>query len=397
MGKMGKGIKIALAVLMIVSVVGLGFTGCAKEAAAPTTPTTPAKPGSTTPTTPTTPTTAVTKVKTLKFASALATTSYLWEPAMLGFKEEVEEKSGGRYKIDYYPSQSLLKIAASLDGLRTGIAEMIGTCSSWHAGFFRMDEIYAIPGFMESAMQGTVLRNALFDEFNKPEWDSIGVVEIGGRNTPPYNVFTKSVPIYTVEDFKGLSVRTVYRMEAVLLTDLNAIPVHMPSFDVYESMQKGMIDAATYCPAYAYQYQIHETGKPGYFSYIGGTGMGPMQRFLNKEFFDNLSQADQDMFMELGDKYFSIMVPTLDDETDIKHANLMMDYGTQFIWWTDAEMERLNQTYKVPLFDQWAEEMDAAGYPGSAMVAKLLAIQDAIPLQYPLDPKWAELKTKAGF
>ncbi|MFC1916917.1 TRAP transporter substrate-binding protein [Chloroflexota bacterium] len=389
---MGKGVKIVLAVVMIVSVMGLGVTGCAKEVA-PTTPTTPTTP---TPAKPAPTAPAPVKPITLKYAWPIGTTHYLY-PGVAGFKKEIEEKSGGRYKIDVYPAQSLVKVAAGIDSLRTGICDILGTCSSWHPGVFTMDNIYAIPGLVQSGVQATALRNELFNEFNKPQWDKAGVTEVGGRNQPPSEVFSKSKPLYTIEDFKGLSIRTVFQPQAKLMSNLDALPVNMPSVDLYEAMSKGVVDAACFYASSVVQENIYETGKPGCYVIIGGVGSGPYQTFMNKEYFENMPNADQQMFMDAGYEWNTVWVPLTEDAASVDAVEFMMDYGIQVIWWSDAEMARLNKEYKEPLYGEWADEMDADGWPGSAMVAKLQEISPTIPPKYPLDPKWEELKAKAGY
>ena len=77
--------------------------------------------------------------------------------------KEVEERTGGRIKITYYPGQTLLKEAKVYYGILDGIADIGQSVFGYNRGVFPAMEAFALPNGFTSGSQATRVLN----EFNK--------------------------------------------------------------------------------------------------------------------------------------------------------------------------------------------------------------------------------------
>ncbi len=363
---MKRGIEIALAAVMVLSLMGLGFVGCQGEG--PGTPEAPSGPGETP------------EVYKLKLSTFDSSASWNWEPQYLGFKNAVEEDSDGRILIDLYPSSSLLSQAGTPDGLIAGVADIGVAIPSYNRAYWTLEEIWTLPPLWSTAEQVTMLAYDLHDEYFEAEYTALGLHDIAYTPTSACWIASK-VPIDTVEDFQGMTFRAATSSFIELMDKLGAVCVPMAFFESYEGLQKGIFDASVINPVWIEMAGWYEVAKN--IIDVGGLPAGPNDLVMSLATYESLPADLQKVIDDRGWEFLGVLQVKQEDERDIMALENMEAAGCTITVWPQSEMERLTTGYKYPMWDDWAAKIDALGLPGTELVTKVKALAPQYVEDYP--------------
>lgn len=159
----------------------------------------------------------------------------------------VEELSDGRLKPEVYTGTVLLAPRASLQGIRDNVVQV-----AHHAAVYTPSELpvanavqelgfnYADPLVAIFAVADFSINNAT----QQAEWQDNGVVYLGAYTTPPYILFCRE-PVRTLEEIKGKRIRTAGSTVSLWAEEVGAIPVNVPSSEMYTGLERGTLDCAS--------------------------------------------------------------------------------------------------------------------------------------------------------
>src|SRR6516164_1571502 len=185
------------------------------------------------------------EAQTLKIACVLDAQ----HPMMVGGRrmaEVAEKESGGRLKINLYPSNQLGGQREVLQNVQAGVVDGVLEATATLTNFVPQFGVIDLPYLAKD--QDTAFR--LFDspvfeqELVKPAaaagFRVVHVWEVTFRN-----VYTRARPINSVADMKGLKLRVIPSPSYIaLFRALGAAPTPMAFGEVYTALQQGVIDGA---------------------------------------------------------------------------------------------------------------------------------------------------------
>ncbi len=157
---------------------------------------------------------------------------------------QVNEASDGRLYIEVVSGGSLAGPKESLDMMKTGGVDIAWSLQSFYPGLFPMTESMMLPMLgISSAAQGSAAIWDLYTntDYLKAEYEDYHVLLLHTNCDSP--ISTTSKKIETVDDIKGLQVRTLAGPPTSFMELLGAQPNDIPIGDVYSSLEKGVIDA----------------------------------------------------------------------------------------------------------------------------------------------------------
>ena len=188
-------------------------------------------------------------------SSVLAATELsasVWFPeshplARFGYVEwakQVEQASQGDIKIRVFTGTSLLSPNAHLSGLRDGVADI-----TYHAGTYTPsdlpeDNVLAILGI---GLQDPIATTFAVADFYMTDPDMVAlwkrqrIVFLGAYASVPYNLICRK-KVETLEDMKGLKIRTAGVVHSEWAKKVGATPVNVPSSEMFTGLDKGQID-----------------------------------------------------------------------------------------------------------------------------------------------------------
>jgi TRAP-type C4-dicarboxylate transport system substrate-binding protein len=180
---------------------------------------------------------------TLRFHQFLPPQATIPSKAITPWAQKIEKESGGRIKIQLFPTMQLGgKPPELFDQAKDGVVDFVWTVLGYTPGRFPKSEVFELP-FMSGdpeassrAFQAYVEKNAM-DEFKD--------VKLIAVHTHGPGLFHSRTPIAKLEDLKGMKVRGGSRVINIMLEQLGATPVGIPVPAVGEALSKGVIDATT--------------------------------------------------------------------------------------------------------------------------------------------------------
>ena len=156
---------------------------------------------------------------------------------------KVEADSQGRIKIDIFPSMQLGGTPPQLyDQARDGVADLVWTLPGSTPGRFPGIEVVELP--FVAARRGVVNAKAtqeLYETSLKEEFRDVHPICVWSHD---HGLVHSNKQVRTLDDMKGLKLRSPTRQTAEALKALGANPIAMPVPQVPESLSQRVIDGA---------------------------------------------------------------------------------------------------------------------------------------------------------
>jgi TRAP-type C4-dicarboxylate transport system substrate-binding protein len=157
--------------------------------------------------------------------------------------KEVEKRTNGKVKITYYPGGTLTKGKNCYDGVVNGLSDIGMSVLAYTRGRFPIMQAVDLPLGYTSGKVATNICNAVYNKFKDPGFNDTQVMYLMAHG--PGILFTRKKAVRKLEDLKGMKIRA-HGTTAALVKALGGTPVAMPMPELYQALQKGVVDGALY-------------------------------------------------------------------------------------------------------------------------------------------------------
>lgn len=277
----------------------------------------------------------------------------------------IEEKSGGRVKINYFWSESLLKASELFRGAQTGQADISYYVVGIDYGLMPMNMItkLAFLGF-PSLPVGTEIYNKLYDKFPQVREEFKGVKVLSARMGPAYQLHFTKKEVRVPADLKGMKVISVGGSLAKEMMGMGASPIDVKVGDLYVSLERGLAEGiSTHIPI------LHAFGilklVPHHTFFKGGAVMGPDMLLFNLKKWQSLPPDIQKIFEELS-PWLAQELINADSGYEAMIIGKAKEMGHTIYSPTPDEMKLWVQAVQ-PVHDKWVAETGAKGLPAKAL------------------------------
>lgn len=288
--------------------------------------------------------------------------------------DKIAKESKNELTCQIYPAMQLGGTPAQLtDQVKDGVVDVIWAVPTYAAGRFTKSEVFELPFLTASSKQGS---QALWDYVQKYALDEYkGIKPIFMHTTEGY-VLHSNKPIKSLEDLKGLKVRSATRINAKLLASLGATPVQMPLPQVPDALSKGLIDAAMVPWEGVPATKIHEIAK----YHLDAPKGSP--RFSNTIFLFGMNQAKYDSLPPNLKKVIdnnsglatSAQAGAVGFDSIVEpFSKMARDRGNTISTLSQAELERWVKASEN-VDDDWVKEVDAKGADGKKLLEEARAL-----------------------
>jgi TRAP-type C4-dicarboxylate transport system substrate-binding protein len=179
---------------------------------------------------------------TLKLHHAFSSVSGVHDKFLAPWARKIEGESGGRIRIDIFPSMQLGGAPSALfEQMREGSADLVWTAPSLTAGQFPKIETFELP-FLASR-RALVSSKALTDFAAVNLQDEFREIYPICFSCSDRAVIHANRPVRTMEDLKTLKLHVQTRFAAEAMRVLGAQPVMMPSEQLPMAITEHVIDA----------------------------------------------------------------------------------------------------------------------------------------------------------
>ena len=208
----------------------------------------------------------------------------------------LEAMSGGSISVEVLPTKAVVPHRETIDAVANGILDGDLNAVSYFSG---RDPAFAIIGDLIAGYDtvdqvrtfcmhggGKEILQKLYDKYTK------GKVHVVGCGPYAKEAFVSTIPINTVEDMKGVKVRSPEGLAAEVFKRAGAAPVSLPFSEVYTALEKGVIDAAD-ASAHVNNNASGMYKVAKYPIYPGIHSMAVLQFIVNKKVWDGLTDAQR--------------------------------------------------------------------------------------------------------
>lgn len=280
----------------------------------------------------------------------------------------VEENSGGKVKIEIYPSMTLGGRPPELvNQVRDGVVDLVWTVNGYTPGLFPRTEVVELPTVYTNDPVATNL--ALFDMYDEhlaQEYQGIEPMFLHVHAGQAIHTVDKEVR--TPEDMANMKMRIPTRTGAWVIEALGATPVSMPVPDLPQALSKKVVDGAfipwEIIPALKIQdqtqYQIEGYDKSRF-------GTTTFQVSMNKARWESLSEDVQKAFRDASDREWVAEVGRIWREIDEGGIKVATDAGNTHVTLTEEETAAFD-TALEPVVQKWIDDVSSKGVDGQTMV-----------------------------
>jgi TRAP-type C4-dicarboxylate transport system substrate-binding protein len=280
---------------------------------------------------------------------------------------EVEKRSKGRLKVEYYWAGSLIPAKKTVDGLKSGIADLAFVNSDYAPGKLPLCTVGSLPVISHDYYTSSMaLRELMKMPALKKELDGNNIMYLGQVTNISLGFWTKQ-PVHSIADLKGKKI-VIDGDRARVMKDLGVIPVSIISTEVYPAMDKGTVDGGTANPGYAGDYRWQEIA-PYYFELMLGN-VGDMFIGINKDSWKRIPADIQKMFLDLQVEAIKTGHKLYQGNAE---NNLKTWVAKKIVTVTKpsaADVALLEKTAKNVIWGNWVKKMEKRGLPGQEVLDK---------------------------
>lgn len=284
---------------------------------------------------------------------------------------EAAKRTGGNFAIKVAYANQLSPERENLDNIKIGALEGALFCSSYHPGkniamtvldlpFLPLDNLDIAQTVYEAVYQHPYIQKEM------QRWNAVLIM---GALLPQYEFMGVGAPPKKLEDWKGKRVRALGGLGEAMRA-LGATPTTVTASEVYTSLDRGTVDAASFPFSYAHAaFKLDEISKwftenlspgavncPLAFSQTAWTNLPPQYRQI-------IQDAKPAAYEALKSAYKA---------ADAKNLPVFRKKLTP-ITYSAAELDRFRAIGGKPVWDKWVKGTSAKGVPAQELLNLILA------------------------
>jgi TRAP-type C4-dicarboxylate transport system substrate-binding protein len=278
------------------------------------------------------------------------------------WSKEVEKRTNGRIKVEYYPGQTLTKAAQCYDGTVEGISDLGFSVLAYTRGRFPVMSAVDLPLGYTSGKVATEVINSVYKKFMPKELLDTEVMYLHAHG--PGLVHTKGKAVRTLEDMKGLKLRG-HGTSALVVKALGGTPVPMPMPETYQSIQKGVVSGSVY------PFEANKGWKLGEVTDYATCAFSAAYTtsffvVMNKDKWNKISKKDQKIIEQINEEWI-VKHGEAWDSSDMEGIKYFLNQGGQIIGLDKKEAEKWKNAV-APVIDDYVKKGKEMGIPAQEVV-----------------------------
>ncbi len=280
----------------------------------------------------------------------------VWIPML----ETLKERSGGRIAYALFDGEALGPGPEHYDIVADGRSDMGYATLTWTPGRFPLSDVLSLPAAIECKETSTEIGNAVYDRALKVEFSGVKVIEVN----PCINshLWTKE-PVQTLEDVKGMRIRSPGGLQTRCIEAIGAEPVFMPLDSVREALENGSIDGIVTCPPMVQSFGLGDVADHCTLVTFGCVGEGV---FMNLSAWENTPEDLKPIIEEVCQNPYRTSGAMTKETYDEIVADLN-ESGVVFINLPPEEEARWHAAFQN-VTSEWVIELEARGLPARETV-----------------------------
>ncbi|MEP5728994.1 MAG: TRAP transporter substrate-binding protein [Sulfitobacter sp.] len=286
--------------------------------------------------------------------------------------DNVEESSGGKIKVERYPSMQLGGTPPELiDQAIDGVADIVWTVVGYTPGRYPRTEVFELPFMMTNARAASSAYWQMFE--SHMEDTEFADLKILGTWVHGPGLIHSNKEIRSPADMAGMKLRGGSRLASDLIKQLGGTPVGMPVPAVPEGLSKGVIDGTTIPWEVTKALKVPELVEN--HTEFAGDALYTLTFVLamNKDRYESLSDDLKKAVDDNSGLEFSIFAGGTMEDSDGPSRQIAVDRGNNIVT-LNAEETEVWKTASAPIYDAWLADMESKGIDGQALIDEARAL-----------------------
>lgn len=295
------------------------------------------------------------------------------------FAKALESGTQNQLEVQVFPSGTLTKPDQCFEGVVQGLSDMCQAVLAYTPGRFPVMRSVDLPGYPSSGQLTTHVANDLYQAFKPDELAGVHVLYLHAH--PPGVIMTTQKAVHTLDDLKGLRIRST-GVSADVLKRLGASPVSMPITQTYDPLKRGVLDGTD---GTFNNYRYYRFGEVADHTTLS-TDVGYVTTFavvMNQKKWDALPQDVQEAVTRISADYAD-RAGKLWDRIENEGLQFAREHGHEFIRLAPDEAARWREAALVPVQQAYVAAMKEKGLDGEAILAKRAALIEQYRDQFPV-------------
>jgi TRAP-type C4-dicarboxylate transport system substrate-binding protein len=285
-------------------------------------------------------------------------------------KKELEEKSKGRIKIAIHPGGALAPAPAHYENIVAGAFDIGWTLQGYTPGRFPLSGIVELPFLWSSAQQATRVFWQMFEELRPLQNEYRDVKVLATWTHDVGQLYTTSKPVRSLEDLRGLKIRAPGPVQVSMLRALGAVPVTMPAGEMYDALERGVVDGLVTGLSAIKSYRLEQLVR---HATMANSYVAAMIVAMNQQSYKKLAAEDRALLDSLtGSRMAMLGAKNYDDEAD-DGLDALKKAKANIYQLSPAEMEKWKQA-TAQVSKEWVKEMESKGRQGKQVYDKMLSL-----------------------
>jgi len=197
----------------------------------------------------------------LKRSTFLPSAHFTQKEMLEPWAADLKACTNGEVNVTIFPAGSAFgHVAKQLDQVRAGVVDLSHGLTGIPRGRLPRTTIIDMPFLTKTADSATKTLWALHQGGHMGnEYRGLKVLALHAHN--PGKIHTREKKVGSIEDLKGLRIRFPSLAISMMLKHLGGSPVGLPPTQVYENLQKGVIDGTVFPWEAIYAFKLHEVLK----------------------------------------------------------------------------------------------------------------------------------------
>ena len=285
----------------------------------------------------------------------------------------VEQDSGGKIKIDIFPSMQLGGTPPQLyDQARDGVVDIVWTLPGSTAGRFPSTEVFELPFI--GARRGIVNARASQEFADANLGKETSDIKLLSYWSHDHGLIHANKQVTTMDDLKGLKLRSPHRLAGEALKALGATAVPMPIPQVPESLAQRVIDGCVVPWEVVPAIKVHELLK--FHTEIPGSPTLYTASFylaMNKAKYDGLPADLKQAIDKNSGMKFAELAGNMWDTAGAQVEEMVRKRGNTITAISADEKAKWIKT-TAPVIDTWIAQVKDKGLDGGKLIEQARAL-----------------------
>jgi TRAP-type C4-dicarboxylate transport system substrate-binding protein len=286
--------------------------------------------------------------------------------------QKITEATGGRVKMNLFPGEALGKAKDQYEMAVKGICDIALTVPTYTPGRFQLTSVFWLPFIPTTAEDTSVAVWKIYEKYLQGEYKDVKV--LWHYVHAPGQIFTRKKPVKSLGDLKGMKIRAGNPYVQKSLKILGASPVSIPVPEVYNALDRGVVDGTTMPFEGIWVFKQHEVVE---YATICNLYTMSFAIVMNKQKWESLPADIKKVIDENIGLKMSRKAGIVYDKGEAALKNKVLEYGIKANDLAPADLAKWKEEGKI-IRAGWAKEMESKGLPGNAVLKEtesLLGLQ----------------------